>query len=129
MKFLKYNILLGTWLLLSCTTLKVADNSGKYQRSEVEDSRIAKDKVGINIQLFDIENGKEVSIDNVKNMPGNVIDSSSNAKLLIFDKNHVPKGIFVIKPTKTPFLLRPGRYKKNLINFKIYLTPDTRGEI
>ncbi|MDR2270274.1 MAG: hypothetical protein LBF27_05145 [Sphingobacterium sp.] len=129
MQFLKYNILLGTLLLFSCSTMKTVDNIGKYERHEVDDERIAKNKVGINIQLFDIENGKEMSIDNVKDLPGKAIDSSSNSKLLVFDKDEVPKGIFVTKPKKMPFLLRPGKYKKNLINFKIYLTPDIRGGI
>jgi len=109
--------------------MKTVDNIGKYERHEVDDERIAKNKVGINIQLFDIENGKEISIDNVKDLPGKAIDSSSNSKLLVFDKDEVPKGIFVTKPKKMPFLLRPGNYKKNLINFKIYLTPDIRGGI
>lgn len=129
MKHLNYIILIGTLFFLSCNSTKHAHNTGKYQRKVVHDERIAIDKIGIKIQLFDIQNGKEIAIDNVKNLPGQVIDSTANSKLLVFSKDSVPNGIFVDKPKKMPFLLRPGKYKKNLIIFKIYLTPDIRGVI
>lgn len=115
--------------LVSCSTTVKLGLSGKYNMKHVQSEEIAKNKVAIAINLFDIKTKDKIAIADVKNLPGIVIDSSSNYKLLLFDRDSLPRSIIVNKRGKMPLPLHPDKSKKNLLIIKVYLSKDTRGVI
>ncbi|MGJ1321011.1 hypothetical protein ACR776_20765 [Sphingobacterium spiritivorum] len=115
--------------LVSCSTTVKLGLSGKYNMKHVQSEEIGKNKVAIAINLFDIKTKDKIAIADVKNLPGIVIDSSSNYKLLLFDRDSLPRSIIVNKWGKMPLPLHPEKSKKNLLIIKVYLSKDTRGVI
>ncbi|MGJ1264138.1 hypothetical protein [Sphingobacterium spiritivorum] len=115
--------------LVSCSTTVKLGLSGKYNMKHVQSEEIGKNKVAIAINLFDIKTKDKIAIADVKNLPGIVIDSSSNYKLLLFDRDSLPRSIIVNKRGKMTLPLHPEKSKKNLLIIKVYLSKDTRGVI
>lgn len=115
--------------LVGCSTTVKLGLSGKYNMKHVQSEEIAKNKVAIAINLFDIKTKDKIAIADVKNLPGIVIDSSTNYKLLLFDRDSLPRSIRINKKGKMPLPLHPEKSKKNLLIIKVYLSEDIRGVI
>jgi len=101
--------------------------TGKYSRKDVNDKKISSDNVGISINLFDLKTKKPLNVDDVKDLPGNVVETTANSQLLVFHKDSIPQSIRIDKPGKSSIIFHPELSKKNLFIYKIYLAPDMKG--
>ncbi|MGJ1432975.1 hypothetical protein ACR79M_15485 [Sphingobacterium spiritivorum] len=108
-------------LIVGCITSKKNDWQGRYTKKNVYDKNIEKDKVAVSINLFDNRDNSKIDISDVKDLPGKVIATSENSKLLLFHKDSVPESIWIKKLNKSTIVIHPKEYRKNLIIYTIYL--------
>ncbi|WP_293915805.1 MULTISPECIES: hypothetical protein [unclassified Sphingobacterium] len=108
-------------LIVGCITSKKNDWQGSYTKKNVYDKNIEKDKVAVSINLFDNRDNSKIDISDVKDLPGKVIATSENSKLLLFHKDSVPESIWIKKLNKSTIVIHPKEYRKNLIIYNIYL--------
>jgi len=116
-------------LLVRCGTTRSAGKYGEYTKKKVYSQKIPENKIGVAIYLYDLQSKEELMVSDLKKLPGNVIDSSENFKLIVFDRDSVPRNIHIEKPGKTSLLLYPEhkKSKKNLIIFNVFMGPDLKG--
>ncbi|MGJ1261821.1 hypothetical protein [Sphingobacterium spiritivorum] len=120
---IKYiGIIMFLGLIVGCITNKKPAWQGRYTKKNVYDKSIEKDKIAVSINLFDYRDNSKIDISDVKNLPGKVIASSENSKLLLFHKDSVPKNIWIEKLNKATLGIYPKKeHKKNLIIYNLYL--------
>ncbi|MGJ1432977.1 hypothetical protein ACR79M_15495 [Sphingobacterium spiritivorum] len=115
-------IIMSLSLIVGCITSKKPDWQGKYTKKHAYDKNIEKNKIAVSINLFDYRDNSKVDISDVKNIPGKVIATSENSKLLLFHKDSIPENIWIEKLNKATIGIHPKKeHKKNLIIYNIYL--------
>ena len=120
---IKYiGIIMFLGLMVGCITSKKPVWQGRYTKKNVYDKNIEKDKIAVSINLFDYRDNSKIDISDVKDLPGKVIATSENSKLLLFHKDSIPESIWIKKLNKSTIVIHPKKeLKKNLINYNIYL--------
>ncbi|MGJ1432976.1 hypothetical protein ACR79M_15490 [Sphingobacterium spiritivorum] len=112
---------------MNCSTTTKLGKSGKIREKNIYSKKIDKDHIGVSIRLYNLKDNKELNISELKELPGLVIDSAFNYKLLIFHKDSIPSYIMVDRKDKMPLAVHLKKAKKNLIMYEIYLGDDIRG--
>ncbi|MFE7085558.1 hypothetical protein ACFU8T_05295 [Sphingobacterium spiritivorum] len=120
-------ILIALTTLIKCSTNKNEKWLGRVSKKDIYDKNIDKNKIYVLINLFDILDKKKIDISDIGSLPGETIDSSFNSRLLLLNKDSIPKSIKINKPGKASIRIYPREYKKNMVIYDVFLAKDGKG--
>jgi len=122
-------LLLLLAITLGCASSKNVQVFGTHTKKEFNSKVIHKDSIGVSIYLYDIRDKQEIGIDDIRKIPGYVVEHSFNHKLLRYHKDSIPEALWIKKENKSTIILYPRKHKKNLIIYKLYLGHNPPGII